>query len=448
MLILRTGLPGASKTLNSLKDVCHSHTDLTRPIYYNNIKHLCLDFEFLNTFQAFFYCVYFPNAPKSESRSLKNISLRVHSMDKSVTLDDVPHLAQMFDAWHSGSGAVDLFLFWVRRVYPKKILKPLDDFLALNAQPTLDQLSFLNLDWRHLPDPTQWHELPRSSIIVLDECQRWFPPRAVGSKVPIHVSEFETHRHKGYDVHMITQDAKLLDNSVRRLTGRHIHYKSAFGSNRISRLESQSVFDPTDYFQAKNAEKSVIKRDSNFYGLYHSADVHTHKVRIPKAVYMAIAAFFMCGVVIYLLINRFSGSSSDSSVVRSQPVQSSVSQPVRNMQSSSNPALFTGETLSKLTHALSDRCSAIEYRGYETVRTSKGIKQNHFFSCVSDLTVGVQQSSNSDSDSESSDTVVDVVRSELLTADYLSKFGFRLRVVQGYPALEYQGSVYLFDKIY
>ena len=64
MLYLRTGLPGASKTLNTLKEICHSKTTPYREIYYNNIKLLMLDFDVCSSFSGWFYGVYFPSIDK------------------------------------------------------------------------------------------------------------------------------------------------------------------------------------------------------------------------------------------------------------------------------------------------------------------------------------------------------------------------------------------------
>ena len=90
-------------------------------------------------------------------------------------------------------------------------MKQLEFFLdsAEKDQITIESLKQFNLDFRHFKEPALWFELPRNSIIIIDECQQTFPVRPVGAKVPLHCSEFETHRHKGWDIHLVTQDAKL-----------------------------------------------------------------------------------------------------------------------------------------------------------------------------------------------------------------------------------------------
>jgi len=79
----------------------------------------------------------------------------------------------------------------------------------------------LKLDWEKLEDPDKWYKLPQGSIIVIDEAQKIFPPLANSAKKPLHYTEFDTHRHRGYDVYLITQDPYNIDFRVRSMAGRH-----------------------------------------------------------------------------------------------------------------------------------------------------------------------------------------------------------------------------------
>ncbi|WP_264401212.1 hypothetical protein [Vibrio parahaemolyticus] len=58
MIYLRTGLPGASKTLNSLRELVISHDD-TRPYFYTNIRLLMLDMAVVQSFSGWFYGWFF-----------------------------------------------------------------------------------------------------------------------------------------------------------------------------------------------------------------------------------------------------------------------------------------------------------------------------------------------------------------------------------------------------
>lgn len=67
-----------------------------------------------------------------------------------------------------------------------------------------------------------WHEwAPTGAVLVIDEAQRIFRPRPAGSKVPPHIQELETHRHKGIDIFVLTQHPRLIDVNLRSLIGEH-----------------------------------------------------------------------------------------------------------------------------------------------------------------------------------------------------------------------------------
>lgn len=84
----------------------------------------------------------------------------------------------------------------------------------------------LQVPHRELDHPDKWPEVvPDGAIIVIDEVQRLWRPRAPGSKVPDHVAQLETHRHRGLDFIVLTQGPNLLDANVRALVGRHIHLR-------------------------------------------------------------------------------------------------------------------------------------------------------------------------------------------------------------------------------
>ena len=53
--------------------------------------------------------------------------------------------------------------------------------------------------WIELENGEDWYNCPDGSIVIIDECQRVFRPRATGAHVPKYVSRFETHRHQGLE---------------------------------------------------------------------------------------------------------------------------------------------------------------------------------------------------------------------------------------------------------
>lgn len=141
-----------------------------------------------------------------------------------------------------------------------------------------------------LEDPISWHDLPDGSMVVIDECQRYFPPRPNGSKVPDSVAKFETHRHQGLDIVLITQHPLLVDQNIRRLVEHHQHCYRPFGMSFRTVMEWNVCNDnPTPKLSEKDAGKKKKPFDKSLYQYYESASVHTHKVRWPVK-HLAMAA--------------------------------------------------------------------------------------------------------------------------------------------------------------
>lgn len=165
----------------------------------------------------------------------------------------------------------------------------------------------VQLDWQPLDEAgaKDWFSLPHGSVVILDECQRLFRPMKYGDKVPAHIEELETHRHLGIDLFVITQHPKLIDTKVRRLVGRHLHFKRQFGMESATRIEFQKCADdPDDYFAQKEAIKKRVKFPKKLYGVYKSSEEHTHKRRIPAKLYgVGIAAL----VAVFLVYQGVTG---------------------------------------------------------------------------------------------------------------------------------------------
>lgn len=317
MIYLRTGLPGASKTLNSLKELVHSY-EPSRPFYYHNIRLLILDIDVACSFSGWYYGWYFPRlTDQSLKAKLIKIMKPIHDNDAFLTLDDVPFLRSQFEA-HSH---FQTWLHWVRKVYPKEHLKVLEDTLdlgnTLGEYPSdsemFDLVRPLNLHFTHFDDPNYWFDLPKGSKILIDECQQFFPPRQQGSRVPQAIGQLETHRHGGYDLHFITQDPLLVDQNLRRLVGRHVHFFNPFGGKTVTRKESPEVFNPKDYHQNKQATKTTVRHPVEFYGVYYSAEIHTHKLKLPKKLILLLVLPICIGLAGWYLYDSLFGSKESPS---------------------------------------------------------------------------------------------------------------------------------------
>lgn len=156
----------------------------------------------------------------------------------------------------------------------------------------------LTLEWFQLDNSEEWWKCPPGAIIVIDECQRIFRPRGIGSQVPETVSRFETHRHHGHDVFLITQHPMLLDSNIRRLVGRHCHVMRAFGAKAANIHEWTEVKEQVDKTRS-GSQQTLWKYPKEVFGWYKSAEVHTHKLRFPPRLFFLLLAPFLIAGLVY-----------------------------------------------------------------------------------------------------------------------------------------------------
>ena len=178
----------------------------------------------------------------------------------------------------------------------------------------------LTLGWFDLENPEEWYKCPAGSIIVIDECQRVFRPRPAGKQVPESISRFETHRHDGFDVFLITQHPQLIDTNIRRLVGQHFHVIRKFGLQACTVNEWASCHE-INKTNVLAAVKHQFKYPKESFGWYKSAEVHTHKRNIPMRVWFLLSAPFLLIVLGFI----FWRVMKPASVLESKALPSEVS---------------------------------------------------------------------------------------------------------------------------
>ncbi|MCV2216869.1 zonular occludens toxin domain-containing protein [Thauera sp. Sel9] len=160
--------------------------------------------------------------------------------------------------------------------------------------------------WIELQDPTKWYECPDGAIIVHDECQGIYRTRGAGAQVPKHVAEFETHRHRGFDIYLVTQAPTLIDSNVRRLTGQHRHLVVGMAP-KVSTVHFWAQVKEDCHKSRTGSERSSFVHPAKIIGSYKSATIHTHKSRVPKAaIFLALVPLILL-VAGYLLYSWISG---------------------------------------------------------------------------------------------------------------------------------------------
>lgn len=146
-----------------------------------------------------------------------------------------------------------------------------------------------------------WHEWAKpGDVIIYDEVQEVFRPRALGVKVPECIAKVETHRHLGVDLIFITQDPRLMDANLRRLVNQHFHLRRM--SKRTAMVyEYDHCGTPGNYRTAMQSK--FWMHPAKGYEMYKSAQAHTKPTarfpRIAVVLVLAIAAFAYIGPTAY-----------------------------------------------------------------------------------------------------------------------------------------------------
>lgn len=141
----------------------------------------------------------------------------------------------------------------------------------------------------------EWQSLPNGSILFCDEVQEDLPKRPTNGVVPDHIKKIAQHRVRGFDFFMQTPHPGNLDKFVMNIIGApgyHRHFKRVAGAAPTS---SELRWDAVNlqcekHGSGKNAQITMRGFPKEVYSWYESAEVHTGKLKIPKAfVYLVVS---------------------------------------------------------------------------------------------------------------------------------------------------------------
>jgi len=186
----------------------------------------------------------------------------------------------------------------------------------------------LQAQWFEFEDPEKWFELPNDSIIVVDEAQGWFGSRDPRARPPEHITRFETMRHQGHEVHLVTQDPRYLDVHLRRLCNTHIHYWRVFKSAQLLRFESEVVVEKVELKTSfKDADKKSLRLDKRYFGAYTSTNAKHHfQAKVPTKFILAICVLIGAGILVYRAYERYNAEQTALEATSSAPAGSMVDQ--------------------------------------------------------------------------------------------------------------------------
>jgi len=162
--------------------------------------------------------------------------------------------------------------------------------------------------WQEFDDPHKWHELPENAIIVIDEAQTFFRVRKQAAAVPEYASALETMRHRGHELHCITQSPCLIDHHFRKLCNSHIHYVRGHKGKVSKRWEFERVnpdVERKSHFQEGEASRVLL--DKKYFDVYQSVakgSEHHMRFKPPKALWLFIGCIVFFLVVGYSFYQR------------------------------------------------------------------------------------------------------------------------------------------------
>ena len=192
-----------------------------------------------------------------------------------------------------------------------------------------------------------WHEWCQpGDVIFIDEVQRHWRPRGMGTKPPPEIAQLETHRHKGVDFVIVTQNPMLIDQNVRRLVGGHKHVRRLFGMKRAAIYDWDGC--SVDVHRTKSASMSMWSYPKSAYALYKSSELHTkQKHKIP--VWLALPVLALIGgiAVAPTAFSTMRGAMTGKGVTREVSQKPPETLPVKPPAAPENSQVATTDSMQK-----------------------------------------------------------------------------------------------------
>lgn len=194
------------------------------------------------------------------------------------------------------------------------------DDLTLDGWIKMDEPDAL-LDNPEAITPHSWFNAPEGAIIVIDECQDYFPKINSSSKQPDYIMRMAKFRHFGYSMYLITQGPNLINTNIKEWVQPHIHIRRLWGGKSAYHYINESCIDNVRSSKiSKNAIIKKVKFDKSYFGKYKSAVQHNTSKRVNKK----LVAFTVIPLILLPIALSFFYSWWSSLDKSSQP-QSTVS---------------------------------------------------------------------------------------------------------------------------
>lgn len=206
-----------------------------------------------------------------------------------------------------------------------KTLKTIVDVKALSEssgrQVYYHGINDLTLSWLPLENAKKWNELPEGSIIIIDECQDLYPVHETKLPSEQHVLDLAKHRHRGYDIFLITQHPMNIHAFIRRLIDNHHHIIRAFGSQTANVHSWNRVIDYPEKTK-KDSQTSIFSYPKDAFKFYKSAEVHTIQRKLPKRLYWILFIPFLLAGLGYLTWSKLNPEKTKENIIKAGHAES------------------------------------------------------------------------------------------------------------------------------
>lgn len=224
--------------------------------------------------------------------------------------------------------------------------------------------------------PSDWRDCPDGSIVFYDECQQKFGPDGQGRSSRPDIQELETHRHRGFDIILITQHPKLLHAHIRRLIGRHYQIFRMHGGETAKIFQRDGQMDIDKVTSLEKQDNFMWSYNKDLYDKYKSATVHTHKKQLPhwfKRSLIGVSAMLIILLVGgYFTINFFTGNYfTEKLTEEDKPVQVATT---KRVITSDEPVTIKPQTKPVACISNNDKCVCYDESGY--------LIEQPYFQCI------------------------------------------------------------------
>lgn len=141
-----------------------------------------------------------------------------------------------------------------------------------------------------------WVDVPDGALIIVDEVQEFtrdVPTNCKTEDLPKWMTLLEKHRHRGIDIHVVTQHPMFIHTHIRRLLEKHTHMQRVQGLPWSNKREWQQVCNepenPLNCTIKSGCTTTVYKPNKKVFNYYESTVVDTHKFKIPTKLIKSMA---------------------------------------------------------------------------------------------------------------------------------------------------------------